>query len=181
MARTVFASGSIPGTQSKLLGQAKLRLGVVALVFMLGYLAISLRLVDLTLLRDIEDTAPPAPAAVASGDKTAAAAAPKIGALRGSIVDRDGELMATSLRMASVYADATLVRDPAVLAKQLSKILTGEKEKDLLTKLSSKRKFIWIARNITPRQVQAINTMGEPSLSFQDESPRIYPHGNLTS
>ncbi len=181
MARPVFSTGSIPGTQSKLLGQAKFRLGVVALVFMLGYLAISLRLIDLTLLRDTEEDAPTAAVAVASGEKPAIAATPRIGALRGTIVDRNGELMATSLRMASVYADATLVRDPAALAKQLAKILTGEKEKDLLTKLASKRKFIWIARNITPRQVQAINTMGEPSLSFQDESRRIYPHGNLTS
>lgn len=182
MANAPYTGESIAGTQSKLLGQAKFRLCVVLLVFMLGYLAISLRLVDLTLLRDAAGDAAPVVTAAASSDEEAKPA-PKRGmaALRGTIVDRNGELMATSLRMDSLYADATLVSDPQKLARDLAKILTSEKEKDLLAKLSSKRKFIWIARNITPRQVQAINTLGEPSLGFQSESRRIYPHGNLTA
>lgn len=167
------SDSSIPGNHAKLLGQAKVRLAVVALVFMLGYLAICLRLIDLTLLRDIE-TMP-------AQQNAAAPASAKIAGLRGTILDRNGELMATSLRMSSVYADATLVSNPEKLAAQLAAILPGEKESDIRAKLSSKRKFIWIARNITPRQAQAINTLGEPALSFQDESRRIYPHGRLTS
>ncbi|MDY0008834.1 MAG: penicillin-binding protein 2 [Bdellovibrionales bacterium] len=171
MKRSTLNDGSISGHQAKLLGQAKARLAFVALVFVLGYLAVGLRLADLTLLRDVETAAEQSSAPVRKAGV----------ALRGTITDRYGELMATSLRMASVYADATLVADAPALARQLSKILPEEKEKDILAKLSSKRKFVWIARNITPRQVQAINTLGEPSLGFQDEQRRIYPHGKLTS
>lgn len=165
----------VEGHQARLLGQAKLRMLFVAAVFMVGYLAVSLRLIDLTLLRDTEPPATTAAAADSTAPRKPA------NALRGTITDRNGELMATSLRMASVFADATVVSDAAKLAKQLAQILPEEKEKDLFAKLSSKRKFIWIARNITPRQMQAINMLGEPSLGFQDEARRIYPHGRLTS
>ncbi|MFN7113786.1 MAG: peptidoglycan D,D-transpeptidase FtsI family protein [Alphaproteobacteria bacterium] len=171
MRRGAADSSSISGHQAKLLGQAKARLAFITVVFMLGYLAVGLRLADLTLLRDVES------AAAETGAPLRKAAA----ALRGTITDRNGELMATSLRMSSVYADATLVADAPALARQLAKILPEEKEKDILAKLTSKRKFVWIARNITPRQVQAINTLGEPSLGFQDEQKRIYPHGRLTA
>lgn len=170
------ARTSVEGHQARLLGQAKIRMLFVAAVFMVGYLAVSLRLVDLTLLRDTQETQTTQSAAA---DKDAPRKPAR--ALRGTITDRNGELMATSLRMASVFADATVVSDAAKLAKQLAQILPEEKEKELFTKLNSKRKFIWIARNITPRQMQAINMLGEPSLGFQDEARRIYPHGRLTS
>jgi cell division protein FtsI (penicillin-binding protein 3) len=171
MRRGKARTGEYGPQQEKLLGQAKARLAFVAVVFMLGYLAVGLRLADLTLLRNVESAAA----------ETGAPAHQTAAALRGTIVDRNGELMATTLRMSSLYADATLVADAAALAQQLARILPEEKEKDIQAKLSSKRRFVWIARNITPRQAQAINTLGEPSLGFQDEQKRIYPHGRLTS
>jgi cell division protein FtsI (penicillin-binding protein 3) len=163
----------IPGERSSTLGLAKTRLVLVASVFVLGYLAISLRLTDLTLLRDR-----PAPETVAlTGD----AVKPLTKPLRGTIVDRNGELMATSLAMPSVFANNGLIDDPAQVAHELAKILTEQKEPDLLKKLSSGRKFVWIQRNITPRQQYAINALGHPGLGFQDEDRRIYPAGSLTA
>lgn len=163
----------IPGERSSTLGLAKTRLVLVASVFVLGYLAISLRLTDLTLLRDR-----PVPDAVAlTGD----AVKPLTKPLRGTIVDRNGELMATSLAMPSVFANNGLIDDPKQVARELAKILTEQKESDLLKKLSSGRKFVWIQRNITPRQQYAINALGHPGLGFQDEDRRIYPAGNLTA
>ncbi|MCC7037466.1 MAG: penicillin-binding protein 2 [Alphaproteobacteria bacterium] len=163
----------IPGERSSTLGLAKTRLVLVASVFVLGYLAISLRLTDLTLLRDR-----PAPETAAlTGD----AVKPLTKPLRGTIVDRNGELMATSLAMPSVFANNGLIDDPAQVAHELAKILTEQKEADLLKKLSSGRKFVWIQRNITPRQQYAINALGHPGLGFQDEDRRIYPAGSLTA
>lgn len=165
---------SINGTQSRLLGQSKARLFVVIAVFLIGYLAISLRLIDLTLLRQ-----------TAAEKMAAEAQSPEkpltVKALRGTIKDRNGELMATSLSMASVYADATLIDDPKTVAAELAALLPDEKEADLVEKLSSGRRFVWIARNITPRQQYAINVLGHPGIGFKEESKRIYPHGRLTS
>lgn len=157
-----------PGRWS--LPQAKFRLLIVVAAFLLGYFAISLRLVDLTLLRDRADTAG-RPAASATGPQT----------LRGQILDRHGELMATSLKMASVYADATLIIDAKTVAKDLAAILRDTSADSLEKKLTSGRKFVWLARNITPRQEYEINTLGHPGISFEHQYRRIYPHGPLTS
>ncbi|HEX2752319.1 MAG TPA: penicillin-binding protein 2 [Alphaproteobacteria bacterium] len=168
-------SESINGTQSRLLGQSKARLFVVIAVFLIGYMAISLRLIDLTLLRQT--------AAEKMAENAESPAKPAVAAysLRGTIKDRNGELMATSLSMASVYADALLVENPKNVAAELAALLPDEKESDLAEKLASKRRFVWIARNITPRQQYAINALGHPGIGFKEESKRIYPHGRLTS
>ena len=163
----------IPGERSSTLGLAKTRLVLVASVFVLGYLAISLRLTDLTLLRD----RPVTESVALTGD----AVKPLTKPLRGTIVDRNGELMATSLAMPSVFANNTLIDDPKQVASELAKILTEQKEADLLKKLASGRKFVWIQRNITPRQQYAINALGHPGLGFQDEDRRIYPAGSLAA
>ncbi len=168
-------SESINGTQSRLLGQSKARLFVVIAVFLIGYMAISLRLIDLTLLRQT--------AAEKMAENADNPAKPAVAAysLRGTIKDRNGELMATSLSMASVYADALLVENPKDVAAELAALLPDEKESDIAEKLASKRRFVWIARNITPRQQYAINALGHPGIGFKEESKRIYPHGRLTS
>lgn len=155
--------------QKAALAQAKKRLLVMAAVFLLGYFAVSLRLVDLILLRDRSDD---------KGGPAAEAAAP---VLRGQILDRNGELMATSLKMASAYVDATLVTEPAKTARDLAAILPGTSAAALEKKLSSGKKFVWLARNITPKQEYAINALGYPGIGFEHQYRRIYPHGNLTS
>lgn len=143
-----------------LLGLSRARAVVLAAFFMIGYLAVCLRLADLTLFQS-----PAAPG------RAPAAARP----LRAEILDRNGLLLATSLKMASVYADATLVDDPAGLAAALARILPGEKKADLQKKLSSGKKFVWLRRDVTPRQEYAINALGSPALNFRAEDRRIYP------
>src|SRR5690606_17874213 len=151
-----------------LLSQSRTRLVFVAAAFMVGYLAVSLRLADLTLLQG------------AAGEDAVLAAAGE-DARRADIVDRNGALVATSLRMASVYADATLVDDAPALAARLARILPGEDRAALEEKLSSGRRFVWIARDVTPRQQYEINALGAPALDFREESRRIYPPGALLS
>ena len=153
------------------LGQAKFRLLIVAAVFMLGYLAVSLRLVDLTLLRNDETEIRGQAASSATG----------VPILRGQILDRNGDLMATSLKVASVYADATLITDAKAVAADLAPILSDVDRATLEKRLSSDRKFVWLARNITPKQEYAINSLGVPGIGFEHQYRRIYPHGRLTA
>lgn len=168
-----------------MLDLAKVRLLMVALVLSLAYLAVCLRLVDLTLFRDTaEDVAAMTAADGTTGTEGSAAPprAIKTGkALRGTILDRNGDLVATSLKMASVYADATVIADAPRVARDLAAILKDQRESDLAKKLSSGKKFIWLARNITPKQEYAINALGHPGISFQYDDKRIYPHENLTA
>lgn len=165
----------ISGSEASMLSQSRTRLALMALVFLLGYLAVSLRLVDLTLMRD-----KPLERATSSS-VSAENIKPLTKPLRGSIFDRNGELMATSLKMASVYADASVIENPKQIASDLVKILSEGSKADLEKKLSSGKKFIWLARNITPRQEYAINALGHPGIGFQEEDRRIYPASNLAS
>jgi len=166
------AKSTVPGTYVQMHDLARARLIMVVLVLMMGYLAISLRLIDLTMFRHFNGTE-----SVAGNQDIK----PLGKMLRGSIVDRNGVLMATSLKMASVYADATMIDNPAEVAKQLSAILTGQSYKTLLQRLSSGKRFIWIQRDVTPKQEYAVNALGNPALGFQEEERRIYPNAGLTA
>lgn len=158
----------ISGEQSSLLNQSKIRLIAAASIFFLGYFAIGLRLADLTLLKE------------RPAEENAVHAA-AVHAVRSEILDRNGDVMATSLAMTSVYADATLVSDPEQLARKLAQTLPDQSKSSLAEKLSSEKKFVWIARNITPKQAYAVNALGEPALEFRQENRRVYPAGNLAA
>ena len=163
---------SICGMQTGRLGLAKLRLVMVAGVFLLGYLAIDLRLIDLTLMR----TKPVEEMAADREDVR-----PLTKPLRGDILDRNGELIATSIKMSSLYADATLVANKEEVARDIAGILPDVAKADILQKLSSEKKFVWLKRNITPKQEYAINALGHPGLGFQEEDRRLYPQGVLAA
>jgi len=164
-------AATLAGSHARIHDQARARLVMAGMFLLLGYLAVGLRLIDLTVLRRPDREA-------AAGQKELAPVGKR---LRGSIVDRNGTLMAASLKMASVHADAAMVESPAALARQLAHILPEQEYDDLLRKLGSGKRFIWIQRDITPKQAYAINALGNPALAFQEEDRRIYPNANLTA
>lgn len=98
---------------------------------------------------------------------------------RADIVDRNGILLATTLPVASLYVDAGLVAQPQVLADELTGVFPDMSREDLVARLSSGKRFVWLRRGITPAQHQAVLALGDPSLRFQQETRRIYPQGNL--
>ncbi|MBM3517422.1 MAG: penicillin-binding protein 2, partial [Alphaproteobacteria bacterium] len=148
--------------------RARGRLAVVAGVFCLCFLALALRLVELAWPRD-------SGTGIASGDQ----AGP--GAGRADVVDRNGVLLATSLRTASVFANPPLVLDPEEAARGLVAVLPDLDEAEVVRKLRSGRTFVWLKRNLTPLQKAAILRLGLPGVGFQDEYRRIYPQGVLTA
>lgn len=97
---------------------------------------------------------------------------------RGDIVDRNGVLLATTLQVASLYADPTLVDNKAYIANELSRIL---KIDNPLHKLEKKGRFVWIKRGITPDEHYAINALGSPGLAFRTETRRFYPQGRKSA
>lgn len=101
--------------------------------------------------------------------------------MRGDIVDRNGELLATSLQMASLVADPALVIDANELIKKLKTVFPDLNGADVLKDLNSKKRFIWIRRNLSPKQQDAVNALGLPGLAFEPEEKRIYPKGSLTA
>lgn len=100
---------------------------------------------------------------------------------RANILDRNGELLAVNLPTASIYAHPKMLTDPADTAKRIAKILPDINEKHLLEDFKSDRRFVWIKRNVTPKEEYAINHLGIPGVQFEHEQTRVYPYGHLLS
>ena len=54
-------------------------------------------------------------------------------------------------------------------------------KKKILELLRSNKKFVWIKRDISPKQQEDIYNLGMPGLEFEREQKRIYTYGNLLS
>lgn len=148
----------------------RMRLFVTAGLFALAFAAIGLRLVDLMLLTG------------GAADRAArVASAPAPLASRADIVDRNGVIVATNLPTVNLYADAHKVTDARAATDKLLKVLPELKYDDVLRRLGSGQRFIYLARHLTPQQQQEVNDLGLPGLGFEAAQRRIYPHGSLFS
>ncbi|MGE4061874.1 MAG: peptidoglycan D,D-transpeptidase FtsI family protein [Rhodospirillaceae bacterium] len=148
----------------------RMRLFVTAGLFALSFAAIGLRLVDLMLVTG------------GSSARTArAASAPAPLSSRADIVDRNGVIVATNLPTVNLYADAQKVPDARAATEKLLKVLPELKYDDVLRRLASGQRFIYLARHLTPQQQQEVNDLGIPGFAFEAAQRRIYPHGSLFS
>jgi cell division protein FtsI (penicillin-binding protein 3) len=100
---------------------------------------------------------------------------------RAPIVDRNGILLAGNLVTASLYADARVINNPIAVMRRVADVLPELNVKDAVAKLKSKRAFVWLKRNLTPREQQGVNDLGIPGLAFEYAERRIYPHGGLAA
>ncbi len=156
------------GVAGQAIETARNRLIVTAALFGLCFIALGFRLVDLSLFQGAE--------VAAHAHRTPA----KLAA-RGDIVDRNGVLLATNLDTASLYADSTRIINAGDAASALVTVLPDLSRADVEAKLSSGKSFIWLKRNLSPRQQWEVNALGLPGLAFQREERRVYPYGSLAS
>jgi len=146
------------------------RLAFAALAFVLCFVVLAGRLVELTAFYAHGE--PTTERVSAAGDRATE---------RADIVDRHGSLLATNLATASLYADPAVIADPVAAADALRTVLPDLDRSDLLDVLASNKRFVWIKRRLTPRQQYAVNSLGVPGLQFQHEERRVYPHGALAA
>ena len=168
LAPVQLARVQLEGARKQALDMGRSRLLVTGAVIMMAFAAISVRLVDLMVLGGARE-----PGIEQARFK------PQAPVVRGDIVDRNGILVATSLPTASLYADSAMVLDAGEATDQLLSILPDLNRANLLAKLKSKRRFVWLRRNLTPDQHYDVNRLGIPGLGFQTEERRVYPHGSL--
>ncbi len=101
--------------------------------------------------------------------------------VRAEIRDRNGNMLASTLRMASVFADPKDIIDADEAAKKLAPLLSKETVASVKEKLTRKSRFVWLKRNITPKEQYEINRLGIPGIDFRYEERRIYPNDELTA
>lgn len=93
---------------------------------------------------------------------------------RGEILDRDGDELAISVEVASVYADPGEIEDKVETARQLSLHL-GISSDTILSRLKRNRSFARIARKISPKKADQIKSIGLKGIYFEKETKRFYP------
>jgi cell division protein FtsI (penicillin-binding protein 3) len=99
---------------------------------------------------------------------------------RADIVDRNGDLLATSVTVYSVFADPRAIGDAELIANELATVLPELDVERITARLSNnERAFAWIERGITPRQRQAVFALGLEGIGFREETRRAYPRGTL--
>jgi cell division protein FtsI (penicillin-binding protein 3) len=100
---------------------------------------------------------------------------------RAMITDRNGRPMAISLNTVSVFADPRQIIDPVDAVRKLRTVLPALDEERALVRLSSEKKFVYLHRQITPKEQLAINNLGIPGIDFQPTGQRHYPLGRTAS
>lgn len=164
------ALGAVAGRKAGGIALARNRLIFAVLFFCAAFLVMAARTVELGLS--------------AEGPKFTAQkiiTVPPVHIARADILDRNGEILATSLETASLFANPQKIKDPAEAARKLVGVLPELSYADVKAKLSSNKKFEWLKRKLSPRQKWAVNALGIPAFEFQNEDERLYPHGRLAA
>ena len=73
------------------------------------------------------------------------------------------------------------MQDAEFTAGQLVSVLPELNRAQLTKRLASKRGFVWIKRDLTPRQQWDVIGLGLPGVDFRREETRVYPQGRLVS
>jgi len=100
----------------------------------------------------------------------------KLDAPRGTIYDRNGEQLAVSRTMATVFVNPKQIKDPAAVAKKLAP-LVGRTEQELLAKLTKDSGFEYLARKIDPAKGQEVKALKIAGVGVCSEDKRLYPSG----
>lgn len=119
--------------------------------------------------------ATPATASHRAGAEEALAAA------RPDLLDRNGEILATDIKTASVFAEPKRIVDVDEAVDALMGVFPDLDETRLRKRLSGNASFSWIKREVSPRQQQAVHEAGIPGIGFLPEKRRFYPAGATAS
>ena len=150
---------------STLKGQNRIRL--LGIAFTAFFAAISVQLGQLTLLHHTD-----------AATEEVAAKEPR--SPRPDIVDRNGRVMATDLVVSSLFADPRKVLDVdeavELLTAHIPELDAATLRKNM--KMPGKA-FVWLRRQVTPDERDAIYNLGIPGVGFVEERKRVYPLGRL--
>jgi cell division protein FtsI (penicillin-binding protein 3) len=99
---------------------------------------------------------------------------------RGEITDRNGAPLAISVEARNLTADQTKVVDAKETAKQIAEILSLDWE-ELTTNLIGEKRFVYLAKKITPAQWNEIRSLRLPGIYSEKTTDRIYPANTLAA
>jgi cell division protein FtsI (penicillin-binding protein 3) len=100
-----------------------------------------------------------------------------IATARPDIIDRNGEVLATDVKAPSLFGEPRRIIDKDEAIELLTATLPDLDTGEVRERLSGKKGFVWLKREITPKQQQEIHRLGIPGIGFLRENKRVYPTG----
>jgi cell division protein FtsI (penicillin-binding protein 3) len=104
----------------------------------------------------------------------------EISASRGRIADRNGDVLALSTPMKSVWAIPVDARLSPQQTKQLAGLLEMD-AKELSRKLASDKSFVFLQRQLPPDVGERVAALKLPGIGLDKEYRRYYPSGEMTA
>jgi cell division protein FtsI/penicillin-binding protein 2 len=96
---------------------------------------------------------------------------------RGEITDRNGELLATSVELQSVYVTPPIVEDPGLAAALLASALDMPAS-EVRDRIDSERSWVWLKRRIPAELAEQVRRLDIRGVGMLPETKRVYPlHG----
>jgi cell division protein FtsI (penicillin-binding protein 3) len=105
------------------------------------------------------------------------AASEAVSRARPDIVDRNGEILATDIKVVSIFAEPKRIIDKDEAVELLTAVLPDVNARELRERLGSRKGFVWVKRGITAKEREEVFRLGLPGISFLPESKRVYPNG----
>ena len=96
---------------------------------------------------------------------------------RKDIIDTNGVLLATNVKVNSLYAHPSEIINKEKVINSLLKIFPDSDKENLIKKLYSNKPFVWLRKTISPEQQNLVKDIGQPGLYFGPREMRIYPNG----
>jgi cell division protein FtsI/penicillin-binding protein 2 len=98
----------------------------------------------------------------------------EIPAERGEITDVNGDLLATSVELQSVFATPPTIQDPGQAATILASILDMDAA-ELRARLDSDDPWVWLRRRVSPEVAERIRSLDLRGVGMLPETKRVYP------
>ncbi|NTU42995.1 MAG: penicillin-binding protein 2 [Nitrospirales bacterium] len=147
------------------------RAAALAAAVFLGFLAVTLRLVDIMLFNHDKYSAR------ARFQQTKKESVP---VKRGVILDRTGRELAINIDTESLFCDPREISSPDNVAKILAKEIK-QRPSDISERISGKKRFAWLERKMDRAEVRKIRDLKLSGIGFVREMKRYYPKGSLAS
>jgi cell division protein FtsI (penicillin-binding protein 3) len=99
---------------------------------------------------------------------------------RGTIYDSQRQAMAVSIETPSVAAYPAVMQNKSAAAAKLAKAL-GLRARYVRRKLTDGHRFVWLKRQATPKEAEAVRALHLKGVDFLPEHTRFYPNTTLAS
>ena len=105
----------------------------------------------------------------------------EVSASRGKVVDRNGDLLAVSTPMKSIWAIPGDARTMSAAQKQQLAALLDMGVRELDGKIAPEKTFVFVKRQVPPETADRIAALKLPGVHQEKEYRRYYPTGDMTA